>query len=264
MSSDYTTSPCRQFELMNLGMVHREINFSRSVLFMAEIDLSEIEAIRSQCSKDTRPSYTAFVAKAVGLSLKEFPYANRRLYRPFGLPFLWRYQNFTASDIAIAIEVDLDDIHSVAYMEVLTDTDRRPLTELTEQLRQFSSSREASPQWQSFSWVGLKVPRPFQGLLVSLPLWIPSLWRRYRGAASMISSPAKYGVDSLVTSWSHPLSFSFGLAQEKALAVEGEVVARPAFTFCMNFDRRIMAGAQAARFFNSVCEKLRKPQAMEA
>jgi pyruvate/2-oxoglutarate dehydrogenase complex dihydrolipoamide acyltransferase (E2) component len=32
-----------------------------------------------------------------------------------------------------------------------------------------------------------------------------------------------------------------------------------AFTFAMNFDRRVMAGAQAARFFARICDLLRHP-----
>ena len=76
----------------------------------------------------------------------------------------------------------------------------------------------------------------------------------------LISSPAKYGVDGVVAAWSHPLGLSFGLAQKKALVRNDEVVAAMAFTFAMNWDRRVMAGAQAARFFARICALLRDPE----
>ena len=76
----------------------------------------------------------------------------------------------------------------------------------------------------------------------------------------LISSPAKYGVHGVVAAWPHPLGVTFGLAQKKALVRNDEVVAAMAFTFAMNWDRRVMAGAQAARFFGT---HLRAPAAPE-
>jgi len=57
---------------------------------------------------------------------------------------------------------------------------------------------------------------------------------------------------------------TFGLAQKKALVRNDEVVAAMAFTFAMNWDRRVMAGAQAARFFARICELLQHPDEMRA
>ena len=72
----------------------------------------------------------------------------------------------------------------------------------------------------------------------------------------MISSPAKYGVDMLVGNWPWPIGFSFGLVKERPIVVDGVVVARPTMMLIMSFDRRLMAGAPAARFFNAVGNSL--------
>ena len=72
----------------------------------------------------------------------------------------------------------------------------------------------------------------------------------------MISSPAKYGVDMMVGHWPWPVGFSFGLVKERPVAVDGQVLARPTMTLIMSFDRRLMAGAPAARFFNAVAQAL--------
>jgi hypothetical protein len=72
----------------------------------------------------------------------------------------------------------------------------------------------------------------------------------------MISSPAKYGVDIMVGAWPWPLGFSFGFVRRRPVAVGDRVEVRPTMFVTMSFDRRIMGGAPAARFFNSVCEEL--------
>ena len=40
------------------------------------------------------------------------------------------------------------------------------------------------------------------------------------------------------------------------MAIDGAVVVRPTFNFGLSWDRRVMAGAQAARFFRRVIEIL--------
>ena len=78
-----------------------------------------------------------------------------------------------------------------------------------------------------------------------------------------MSSPAKYGVDALVTSWSWPIGVSFGYVKERPVVRDGKVVAGPTFNLILNFDRRIMAGAQSARFFARIKEYLENPEKVQ-
>ena len=104
-----SVEPVRQFNRLNQSLVESEIDFGRTVHFIAEIDLTEIERVRAAAGNAAlRPTYTAFVAKAVALALLEFPYANRRLFRPLWLPFLSYFQSFHGTDIAVAIERDIE------------------------------------------------------------------------------------------------------------------------------------------------------------
>ena len=256
----FTTRRCKGLALLNQSLVESEIQFGRTVLFSSEIDLTGIDRMRAAAAPGATPSYTAFVAKAVARALKEFPYANRRIYRPFGLPFLSYFQAFHDTDVAVAIERDLPGEYSSAYIEVLRDVDTLALGDITLTLRKVATmDLSASEQWRSFHRIGTKLPGWLAGFLVGLPVHLPEMWKKYRGGAAMISSPAKYGVDGIVGAWTHPLGFSFGLAQMKPVVKDGQVVARNAFTFAMNWDRRVMAGAQAARFFSRICELLREP-----
>ena len=105
------------------------------------------------------PTYTAFVAKAVALALLEFPYANRRLFRPLWFPFLSYFQSFRGTDIAVAIERNIEGQAAVAYIEVLRDVHGQTLEELTEQLRAFSSTDVTnSRQWRDFSRLATSFP----------------------------------------------------------------------------------------------------------
>ena len=268
MTSDDRSSvePVRQFDRLNRSLVESEIDFGRTVHFTAEIDLTEIERVRdAAASAALRPTYTAFVAKAVAIALREFPYANRRLFRPLGLPFLSYFQSFRGTDVAVAIERNIEGQAAVAYIEVLRDVHRQTLEELTARLRAFSATDVTnSAQWRDFSRLATSFPAPLAAFIVRLPRHFPSMWQKYRGGSVLISSPAKYGVDGVVAAWTHPLGLTFGLAQKKPLVRGDEVVATMAFTFAMNWDRRVMAGAQAARFFARICELLRQPRELTA
>ena len=258
--------PVRQFDRLNRSLVESEIDFGRTVHFTAEIDLTEIERVRdAAASPQLRPTYTAFVAKAVAIALREFPYANRRLFRPLWLPFLSYFQSFRGTDVAVAIERNIEGQAAVAYIEVLRDVHLQTLEELTEKLRAFSASDVTnSAQWRDFSRLATSFPAPLASFIVRLPRHFPSMWQKYRGGSVLISSPAKYGVDGVVAAWTHPLGLTFGLAQKKPIVKGDEVVAAMAFTFAMNWDRRVMAGAQAARVFARICELLRQPRELTA
>ncbi len=259
----FSIEPCNKLYALNKAVVG-EIDFSRTVLFSSEIDLTEIEKLRAQSFDGEKPSYTALIAKAVALALLEFPYANRRIYNLWGIPFLSFFQSFIGTDIAVAIERNVENYHAVAYIEVIRNAHKKTPNQLSSMLRSFSNSDlKTSEQWKSFYRLGMYFPLGLGGFIAKLPLYFPKMWTNYRGGAALISSPAKYGVDAVVAAWTHPISFSFGLAQKKPMVKNDKVVAVPAFTFVMNWDRRVMAGAQAARFFARICELLRDAEQLQ-
>ncbi len=76
----------------------------------------------------------------------------------------------------------------------------------------------------------------------------------------MISSPSKYGVDMMFGTWPWPIGFSFGLVKDRVVAIDGRPAVRPTMSVTLSFDRRLMGGAPAARFFRAVCDKLENPE----
>ncbi|HYT32319.1 MAG TPA: 2-oxo acid dehydrogenase subunit E2 [Thermoanaerobaculia bacterium] len=253
--TDYEIEAKNAFFRVNRSIVESEIRPGNTVSFLKELDLTEIERIRQTSSE--RPTYTAFVVKAVALALKEHPYANRRV--AFRLFSSARLQRFHHSDVAVACERNLPGDPAVAFIDILRDADRLSLEQISGQLRAMATCDETTnPQWHDFSQLITRLPHWLATLLIRLPFFSPRLWATYRGAAALISSPAKYGVDVVVGTWTHPLGVSFGLVQDRPVVRDKQIVIRPTMTLSLNFDRRVMDGAHAARLFARLSQILEK------
>jgi hypothetical protein len=241
----------------NRSIVEYEIRPAHTVTFVSEVDLTQIERVRLQAG-ESRPSYTAFVAKAVAIALKEFPYANRRVTRRGPWPLARTcLQTFDRVDVTVAAERNMPGIEYCAFADVIRDCDRRSLDEINAWLRNLAAcSVEDNRQWREFSTLIQRLPRWLSTLLIRMPCFVPRMWEKYRGGAVLISSPAKYGVDEVTATWTWPLGISFGYVKSRPVACNGRVEIRPTFRLTLNFDRRVMAGAQAARFFARLVELL--------
>lgn len=257
LADAYTIEPRNKFFGAIRAVAEFEVRPGPTYTFVSQVDLTEIEAVRRAAGKPA-PSYTAFVAKAVALALREFPYANRRVCRPPSrLWLVTRLQTFKRCDIAVASERDVPGAESVAFYDVFRDVDQQSLQALTQGLRELATSDiETNAQWRSFSSLVTRLPQWLSTLLIRLPYFFPRLWLRYRGAAVLISSPAKYGVDAVMASQSFPLAVAFGLAKLRPVVRGDQVVPCMTFTLSVNVDRRIMAGAKSARFYKRIIELL--------
>ena len=256
----YEIEPRNKFFEATRSIVEYEIRPGNTVSFITEVDLTEVTRIR-EASGTRKPSYTAFVVKAVALALKDFPYANRRVHRRPWWPFGARLQKFHRRDVAVAVERDFPGAESTAFIDIVRDADQSSLAEITEFLAALAvCDVNTNTQWRQFYTIIARAPRGLATLLIRLPCFLPGMWVKYRGGAVLISSPAKYGVDAVVGTWSHPLGVSFGLVKPRPVVRGNEIVACPTFLLTLNFDRRVMAGAQAARFFRRIIEHLERAE----
>jgi pyruvate/2-oxoglutarate dehydrogenase complex dihydrolipoamide acyltransferase (E2) component len=258
----FQIEPKNKFFEATRRIVEYEMRPGNTVSFTAEVDLTEIERVRTLACGSRKPSYTSFVVKAVALALKDFPYANRRVCRRVWPPLVGpRLQRFLHQDVAVAIERDIPGAESTAFIDIIRDADRGELCEISERLHELAiCDVTTNKQWREFSGVITGMPSWLSSLLIRLPCYSPGLWIKWRGGAVLISSPAKYGVDVVVGTWSHPLGVSFGLVKPRPVVRGGQVVACTTFVLTMNFDRRVMAGAQSARFFRRIVERLERAE----
>jgi len=244
----------RFFEVV--GGIMFENYGDNKVAMINEIDMSQCIKLRNAIGAQTgqKPSYTALVARAVALSLKTHQYANRI---PLEVPFFKRIIQLDDINITVAVERDTPGIEQATYAGTIPRTDEWSLSDLSNELKRMASVEgEHGERWTLFHKIVTKFPPILARFVLRFPRLWPSLWIQHRGGAVMISSPAKYGVDMLVGNWPWPIGFSFGLVKDRPVVVDGTVVTRPTMMLIMSFDRRLMAGAPAARFFNAVSQAL--------
>lgn len=256
-STPFSTAVAHRFHGVTRALVGGEIRMGDTVCFLSEVDLQAIERVRAAAGA-AKPTYSAFMIKALGMALRDFPYANCRLYRPWWPFARLRMQQFAACDVAVAVERELPGVEVATSAEIVRDADSSTLAQIGARLREVSAADGGTDEnWRTYHRLVTGLPVWLTTLLVQLlPLRIPAAWARWRGAAAMVSSPAKYGVDAVIGAWTSPVGLSFGLVRERAVVRDGQVVARPTVHVSLSFDRRVMAGAQAARFFKRVLEHL--------
>jgi pyruvate/2-oxoglutarate dehydrogenase complex dihydrolipoamide acyltransferase (E2) component len=259
----YRIEPKNKFLAAMCSINDFELRPANTVTFLSEVDLTGIEQIRAGAGEGggIKPSYTAFVVKAVALSLSEFPYANRRVSR--SLLRRPRVQKFHRIDAAVVAERSVPGAPMVAFVDMLRDADRLSLEEITDQLHAIGTADVATnKQLREFTNVITRLPIRLAALVLRMPALFPRLWINYRGGSFVITSPAKYGVDIVATTWPWSLGISFGIVKPRPLVRDGRVVACPTFTLSLNFDHRLMTGAPAAQFFTRIVDLLEHPGQM--
>jgi hypothetical protein len=219
------------------------------VSMISEIDATAIEKLRAmaRAQGDEPPTYTAIVTKAAAMMMKSHPEVNRAILGP---PFFRSLYQFQTQDICVAVEKSLPFLPGLPFAEIIPAPMDQSLSNITKRLREAAACDETNNrQYRQFMRILRFVPRPFSLLLINLPYWISSLWPKYRGSAAWVNSPSKAGADFVLTTWPWPINFSFGIVKERPIVIAGKVEARKTIPLILVFDRRIMGGGPASRFF---------------
>lgn len=233
-----------------------EMTPAHKVTFVREIDAGPMDALRGAVQErhGVKPSYTALVIKAATIALKEYPYANRAIIGP---PLFRRLIQFSATDITVAIERDVPGNESIVLADTIPDTCHKDLREITLALLAFGQATpENNERWRLFSSLLGRLPVFVSRWLIGLPRFSARMWVRHRGGACFVNSPAKYGIDLIVADMIWPVTVVFGWVKERPMVHDHEVVVRRTMPLSLIFDRRIMAGAPAAKFFNRLAQLL--------
>lgn len=237
--------------------LNSELKPETRVAFERMIDATELDQVRSRVEGETsiKPSYTALIVKAASIALKEYPYANRALV---GFPFCRKLVQFGSMDITVAVERTVAGAEEhIVLADTIYDVDKKSLPEITKDLQVLTKADfDTSPRWKLFYNILTKLPVFISRWIIRMPEFFPSLWVKHRGNACMVNSPAKYGIDLIVVDQIWPLTVSFGWIKERPIVINGELKIRKTMPLIIFFDRRVMVGAPAARFFNRLAEIL--------
>ncbi|MCK6598508.1 MAG: 2-oxo acid dehydrogenase subunit E2 [Bdellovibrionaceae bacterium] len=198
------------------------------------------------------PSYTALVIRAVAITVKHYPEANRAI---LGLPFFKQLYQFSNIDICVAVEKSLPALPGQAYAALITKPLEKSIDEITIELKKLVDSNEQNdPKYRLFMSILKYVPTPLSNLIINITYLHPYFWLKYRGCAAWVNSPSKAGADLVMTTWPWPLTFSFGKVEKRPLVIEDSVKAALTIPLLLSFDRRIMGGGPASRLFAKFTE----------
>ena len=260
MGKNYSCQRVHNLGRLMKAIIETEIKADNMVIVHRLVDFTKTEVFR----KERGLSYTAIYAKAIANVVTKYPAANRRL---IPIPFLHKIfpyvQQFTGVDVAVAAERAQEGLENVAFIDIVRDADTTDLATIHEKIRSLQTSDEANnKQWRDLNKVA-RLPFFLARFLVTMPAYFPSMWCKYRGGSVLISSPGKYGMDTITASWTSPLGFSYGYVQQRPMVVEGEVLPRLSCHLIMSFDRRLLAGRPAGIVFSEIIDLMQNPEKLE-
>ena len=198
-------------------IIKKEMHPKNSVTFFREIDCTVIENIRNQYALQElkKPSYTSFIIKAVSQAIADHPFVNARVFPHFPYHKIFKFPEIHT---AVASEKDMPGAEFMAFIDIIRNTDSMSIDAINRELISLANaSVENNKQLNSFLKVIKNFPIFMARQLCTLPSIFPSMWMKYRGAGIVVSSPSKYGVDSVSATWTHPLGVSFGLVDRKSV-----------------------------------------------
>ncbi|MCZ7391863.1 MAG: dihydrolipoamide acetyltransferase family protein [Candidatus Methanoperedens sp.] len=198
------------------------------VVSMDEADVTELVKLREKEKKTAEEkgiklTYLAFIVKAVTVALKQHPYLNASLDSEKNEIILKRYYN-------IGIAVDTPD---GLMVPVIKNADEKSIMELaqeTERLSQEARSRKIKlPELKGNTFTITNIGSI--GGIFSTPIINPP-------------DVAILGVHRI---------------REMPVVIDGEIKIRKILPLVLSFDHRVLDGAQAARFMNTLIEHLKDP-----
>lgn len=193
-----------------------------------EVDVTDLVETRSDLKQVAEEqgvslTYMPFVMKAVVAGLKEFPYLNSSLDESSDEIILKNYYNIgvgVATDAGLMVPV-VDDVDRKGLLQIASEMNERVL-----KARERSITRE-----------------------------------EMQGGTFTITNFGAVGGEYATPIINHPETAILGLGEikEKPRVVEGEVVPRKVMTLSLSIDHRVIDGAIAGQFANTVKRYLNNP-----
>lgn len=250
----YKILPFDKWRAVTFGFV-REIVAADVVVFTALVDAAALEQCRDRFQRigKAKPSWTAFVVKAISLGLRHHPAMNRLLLWGW---FRHRPVQLERVDAVVAVE-RVRNGEDTVYAQILRDTDRQPVWAISEELAHASRmEEEEDPRLRLFMKLVRTIPSAIGRRILTLPRWSPRSWVKHRGGSFALTTVGKYGIESIFVKWPWPLSFTFGEVAVRPMVIGGSVEPRLSFYLSLAWNRELTNGAPAARFFSEIVQRL--------
>jgi pyruvate dehydrogenase E2 component (dihydrolipoamide acetyltransferase) len=180
-----------------------------------------LDLIRARAAQSGKVTVTGLLVKAVGLALREHPRVNAR----FDGDAVVLNPDCNVG-VAVAVEDGL-------FVPVIRHADRKGLDEVSAELASLGADARA----------GRLIPG------------------QYEGGSITLSNLGMFGVDYFLPIINPPESciVGVGAVREQVVAVEGGMRIEPVMKVSVSADHRVVDGAEAARFFQTLKRLLEDP-----
>jgi pyruvate dehydrogenase E2 component (dihydrolipoamide acetyltransferase) len=200
------------------------------VTLTTEVDVSEVVRLRERLLPDldaaigVRLSYTEILVKVVAMALRQQPICNSRLDGDM-------IRLIDEINVGVAVEVEEGLIVPVVH-----DADKKTLSEIAKSTK-------------------LLIDGAREGKLSASQL---------TGSTFTITNLGPYGVDAFTPLINPPETAILGVGRilEKPVVSNGEVKIRPMMYLSLSFDHRVIDGALAARFLQTIRQALEDPSSV--
>ncbi len=202
-----------------------------AVTFFDDADVTPLEEVRQKERKVAEAqgfklTYLPFILKAVMAGLKEYPYLNASLDETRDVIVLKKYFN-------MGIAIDTQD---GLMVYVIRDADRKSILELAQQMNQLGE-KAASRKIELSELKGSTFTITNYGVI-----------------------GGNYGTP--IINYPEVAILGLGKIADRPVVRNGQVVVRRMLPLSLTFDHRVIHGAEAARFLNSVIQRLEDPDRM--
>jgi pyruvate dehydrogenase E2 component (dihydrolipoamide acetyltransferase) len=204
--------------------MQQSLQVSAQVTLVSEVDVSALVQLREELKQQFAPTYTDLVVKAVARALKEHPRLNAWIEDE-------QIRLVQATHIGVAVALD-DGL----IVPVVRDADRKSLREIAQETRRL-------------------VTRAREGALAR---------DEVMGSTFSVTNLGTYGIDAFTPIINPPEVAILGIGRvvEKLVRIPRGAEWRHAMTLSLTFDHRVVDGAPAAAFLQSIGKHLEHPTEM--
>jgi pyruvate dehydrogenase E2 component (dihydrolipoamide acetyltransferase) len=210
--------PLRGMRKVIAERMHRSLQASAQLTITTEVDVTQLIDRRQEIQREFNATYTDFIVQACAHALKQHPRMNAALDGE-----TINIQDHISVGVAVALDEGL-------IVPVIHNADKKSLKEIAQEARSLAEKARAN----------------------KLTL------EEVSGGTFTVSNLGMYGVDGFTPILNSPQTGILGVGRiiEKPMIYRGEITKRSMMVLSLTFDHRVIDGAPAGAFLQTVADLL--------